>query len=556
MPAVGQSSPTGPNRGSIHGTSAGAVAASGGGSLSAGSVRNQSTGAGPTAPSGGGVGNRNTGGVSAGSVRNQSTGAGPTAPSGGGIGNRNVGGSIASPHNMGTLGGLSPRAGSLMAGPVNGGRINPGGTVRNQVLGTGPTLPGSPSSGLRGLTGPRGEPIVGPSSLDSLGIRDQFMTDPMAHMIGRGWTPEMAAGMVGNLMQESGMRQNPPPSSEKIKAEKSYGVAQWRDARLQGLTDYANTMTPGLMAQLDYMDRELRGTSPYVDKGAVRAGKALMADPKMSAAKAAGIISNQYERPNVRLANNANRVREANKALAGVRSNLGSVPSISSAPSPDNMPSLQMSNYETKRSLMAPRPAPNMPTSGPHYESVSAAYNPLSSIQTPYQAGELGPRAPSGIVGQKQDYAGLSVNPTIVGRTDAYGAGLGVQPAPRPVPNMPARSLTPRSLMARVSPPVPRQAPRLGAPTNLVQPARPAPRPSVVLGPPSRNYNTASLGPVNIDPRSPTFGRSIFGQPRRGNSDQPRGGRKRQNINRAKPATASQTIAQALVQQYLPWTPA
>lgn len=53
----------------------------GGAAPSAGSVRNQATGAGPTAP-----GNRNTGGAaapSAGSVRNQTTGAGPTAPSGG-----------------------------------------------------------------------------------------------------------------------------------------------------------------------------------------------------------------------------------------------------------------------------------------------------------------------------------------------------------------------------------------------------------------------------------------------------------------------------------------
>jgi len=80
-------------------------------------------------------------------------------------------------------------------------------------------------------------------------------------MIKRGWTPEEAAGLAGNVHVESGFK---PAVKSSVKEEQSYGFMQWNHERLQGLKNMA--AAKGLdwrdpEAQMDWIHMERTGES-------------------------------------------------------------------------------------------------------------------------------------------------------------------------------------------------------------------------------------------------------------------------------------------------------
>lgn len=108
--------------------------------------------------------------------------------------------------------------------------------------------------------------------------------------IERGWKPHQAAGIVGNLMQESGLRTHARNAGDGSDGSDSIGIAQWnsdRAARLKRFAEARGTDWRDLKTQLEFVDLELR-----TSEGA--AGRALTEARDVREATAAIV---QYERP-------------------------------------------------------------------------------------------------------------------------------------------------------------------------------------------------------------------------------------------------------------------
>lgn len=108
----------------------------------------------------------------------------------------------------------------------------------------------------------------------------------MSYFVNKGLTPEQAAGIVGNLMQESKLN-----SSAWNEKERAYGIAQWRNERLEGLKMFAAARgkeISDISTQMDYILHEL-GTSEK------RAGEALLSSKTPQ--EAAFNFAKYYERP-------------------------------------------------------------------------------------------------------------------------------------------------------------------------------------------------------------------------------------------------------------------
>jgi len=107
------------------------------------------------------------------------------------------------------------------------------------------------------------------------------------YFLQRGYTPTAAAGIVGNLVQESGVNPVVRPGDSGT----AHGIAQWRGDRYTGLQNYAaqNKGSIGdLGTQLGYLDYELR--NKYGDTY-----KRLMASKNVG--DATGAFALGYERP-------------------------------------------------------------------------------------------------------------------------------------------------------------------------------------------------------------------------------------------------------------------
>ncbi len=108
----------------------------------------------------------------------------------------------------------------------------------------------------------------------------------------QGIAPHIAAGIVGNLEQESGnFRDDVIQGTKTGDYGTAFGIAQWRGKRWTGLHDWAkktgqNPLT--LDAQLGYVLKEAR------DRGDLQA----MQGTK-SSAEAARVFALKYERPKV-----------------------------------------------------------------------------------------------------------------------------------------------------------------------------------------------------------------------------------------------------------------
>ena len=107
------------------------------------------------------------------------------------------------------------------------------------------------------------------------------------YLIAQGYTPVAAAGIVGNLVQESGVNPTVNPGD----SGSAHGIAQWRGDRWSGLQDYAKQnrgSVNDLNTQLGYLDYELRNR--YGDTY-----QKLMS--ARSPGDAAGAFALGYERP-------------------------------------------------------------------------------------------------------------------------------------------------------------------------------------------------------------------------------------------------------------------
>lgn len=77
------------------------------------------------------------------------------------------------------------------------------------------------------------------------------------YLLDKGYSPAAAAGIVGNLVQESGVNPTVRPGDNGT----AHGIAQWRGDRYTGLQDYArkrDANSGDLSLQLDYLDQELK----------------------------------------------------------------------------------------------------------------------------------------------------------------------------------------------------------------------------------------------------------------------------------------------------------
>jgi hypothetical protein len=100
---------------------------------------------------------------------------------------------------------------------------------------------------------------VGAPSADTVD-REQQAFD---YFVSKGYTPEQAAGMVGNLTNESGLRPTAINPNDAGPGRDSEGIAQWNRTRLDNLKNFAadkGTTYQDYETQLAFVDHELRGS--------------------------------------------------------------------------------------------------------------------------------------------------------------------------------------------------------------------------------------------------------------------------------------------------------
>jgi hypothetical protein len=100
----------------------------------------------------------------------------------------------------------------------------------------------------------------------------------------KGWTKEQAAGIVGNLVEESGLRTDAVGDGGR-----AYGIAQWHPDRQQNFRNYAgkDIRQSTFQEQLEFVNWELNNTEKA-------AGNKLRG--AASAEDAAAIVDQYYER--------------------------------------------------------------------------------------------------------------------------------------------------------------------------------------------------------------------------------------------------------------------
>jgi hypothetical protein len=103
---------------------------------------------------------------------------------------------------------------------------------------------------------PIGERSAAINSMSRGIVPSNAANDAMTFFTGRGYSKEQAAGIVGNLMHESGM--NPTAVGD---SGISHGIAQWNRERLGALTAFAaarGTSPNDFRTQLEFVDHELQ----------------------------------------------------------------------------------------------------------------------------------------------------------------------------------------------------------------------------------------------------------------------------------------------------------
>lgn len=124
------------------------------------------------------------------------------------------------------------------------------------------------------------------------------------------YTPEQAAGLIGNFMQESNMD---PTAVSSFSGEGSTGIAQWNPAaragaRLQALKRFSSSIGANYLS----LDAQLQFVIHELDTTEISGGRSLLAANTVEQATEA--ICWNYERPSREHANLAGRIRYAQSA--------------------------------------------------------------------------------------------------------------------------------------------------------------------------------------------------------------------------------------------------
>jgi len=131
--------------------------------------------------------------------------------------------------------------------------------------------------------------------------------DVVSFFTGKGYEPHQAAGIAGNLVQESSL--NP---TAKNPTSGAFGFAQWLGPRKKAFMDFAMKAKKDItdpLAQLEFIDLELNTTER-------KAKDRLLAS--RDATEAAVNFSNHYERAGANEKKNATRANYANKILGAI----------------------------------------------------------------------------------------------------------------------------------------------------------------------------------------------------------------------------------------------
>ena len=168
-------------------------------------------------------------------------------------------------------------------------------------------LTGQAPEGLdvEGLIGQQGAVSFGGVSFDPPDLGPEIGANPMVSagfLEGAGFTREQAAGIIGNLIVESGGEINPEAVGDNGNA---FGIAQWNGPRMRAFKQWAsanNKPEDSIETQLEYLVLELNSTE---SRAKFELQKATTAE------EAALIFSKWFERPGV--PHNERRVAAANK---------------------------------------------------------------------------------------------------------------------------------------------------------------------------------------------------------------------------------------------------
>ena len=163
-------------------------------------------------------------------------------------------------------------------------------------------------------TAPRGAPPQSAARRPVSGGSASNLGAAYEYFLSKGFAPHQAAGIVGNIAQESGGHTG-AHGDLSLPGGGSIGIAQWNRERLHGGGGYtgllpfaqAQGMDPkDLYTQLDYMMHEMKGPER-------KALQNVMAARNVEEATRA--FGEGYERPNAKHANYENRIAQANRFL-------------------------------------------------------------------------------------------------------------------------------------------------------------------------------------------------------------------------------------------------
>jgi tail lysozyme len=196
----------------------------------------------------------------------------------------------------------NPSAFQSLSGAVqDAGRGRRARQVQADMMSTDPTFQQAPPGGPQGPTSP-----TDASNLTGNNNAQKALN----YFMGKGLTREQAAGIVGNLMQESRIN----PNDTTGDGGRSHGIAQWNGQRLSNLKQFAASQGKpwnDLGVQLDFMWHEMTG--PKGVMGGSNESRALAAlKSARTPAEAAVRFEQAYERAGA--PNNAARARFAEQA--------------------------------------------------------------------------------------------------------------------------------------------------------------------------------------------------------------------------------------------------
>jgi hypothetical protein len=149
----------------------------------------------------------------------------------------------------------------------------------------------------------------------------------------KGLNPAAAAGIVGNLAQESAFRDDVLTGKRMGDNGASGFAAQWQGSRLTNLKAYAAARgedTPSLNTQLDFVLEEGNSQSPYKDDGAVKAMQLLSTVGDVG--QASDIFRTHFERPS---APDSARRRAHAMRIAGVTADPNFTPTATASAKPN-----------------------------------------------------------------------------------------------------------------------------------------------------------------------------------------------------------------------------